>query len=145
MTFLKCKIRFMYVGFNCKRKKWGGRVGRLMANAILNFHFDYPHPSLTKNLNASYIYRQPRYTLQMEQSNVREKRGIDDSYMKMQSHLALSCFVQLRPNFKCILCSTDQGLRRVVVSPSKHLRHSFQSDKVRVHRSTGKHAGLRFH
>ena len=28
---------------------WGGvgGVGRLMANAILNFHFDYPHTSLT--------------------------------------------------------------------------------------------------
>ena len=27
----------------------GGRgVGRLMANAILNFHFDYPHPSLSE-------------------------------------------------------------------------------------------------
>ena len=24
----------------------GGEVGRLMANAILNFHFDYPYPSL---------------------------------------------------------------------------------------------------
>ena len=24
----------------------GGGVGRLMANAILNFHFDYPHTSL---------------------------------------------------------------------------------------------------
>ena len=58
MIFLKCKIRFIYVGFNCKRKKWGkkmsenlchqgGGVGRLMANAILNFHFDYWHPSLT--------------------------------------------------------------------------------------------------
>ena len=100
--------------------------------------------SSTKDFNAWYIYRKPKYTLQMEQSNVGEKRGIDDSYMKMQSHLALS-FVQLQPNFKCILCSTDQGLRRVVVSPSKHLRHSFQSDKVRVHSSTGKHAGLGFH
>ena len=58
MIFLKCKIRFIYVGFNCKRKKWGkkcleicaikgGGVGRLMANTILNFHFDYPHPSLS--------------------------------------------------------------------------------------------------
>ena len=51
---LKCKIRFIFVGFNCKRKKkWGkkwmeisaikGGVGggfqRLMANAKLNFHF----------------------------------------------------------------------------------------------------------
>jgi len=25
----------------------GGGVGRLMANAILNFHFDFPHTSLT--------------------------------------------------------------------------------------------------
>ena len=29
-------------------KGWGGwGVGRLMANAILNFHFDFPHPSLS--------------------------------------------------------------------------------------------------
>ena len=40
MTFLKCKIRFIYVGFNCKRKKVGG-ARRLMAKTILNFHFDY--------------------------------------------------------------------------------------------------------
>ena len=26
----------------------GGGVGRLMANAILNFHFDYLHPSLMR-------------------------------------------------------------------------------------------------
>ena len=25
----------------------GGGVGRLMANAILNFHFDFPHTSLS--------------------------------------------------------------------------------------------------
>ena len=30
--------------------KGGGGVGRLMANAILNFHFYYPHPSLTARL-----------------------------------------------------------------------------------------------
>ena len=60
MIFLKCKIRFIYVGFNWKRKKGGvkkrleicaikgggGRGGRLMANTILNFHFDYWNPSL---------------------------------------------------------------------------------------------------
>ena len=60
MIFLKCKIRFIYVGFNCKRKKWGkkmsgnfaikgGGVGPLMANAILNFHFDFLTTSLTWN------------------------------------------------------------------------------------------------
>ena len=27
----------------------GGGVGRLMANAILNFHFDFPHPSLNRD------------------------------------------------------------------------------------------------
>ena len=29
----------------------GGGVGRLMANAILNFHFDYPHTSLSTSLH----------------------------------------------------------------------------------------------
>ena len=58
MIFLKCKIRFIYVGFNCKRKKWGkkmsgnfaikgGGVGPLMANAIKNFHFDFLTTSLS--------------------------------------------------------------------------------------------------
>ena len=48
MIFLKCKIRFIYVGFNCKRKKWGKKMSgnRQMANAILNFHFDFLTPSL---------------------------------------------------------------------------------------------------
>ena len=38
-----------------KEKKWGEKmsgnfaVGRLMANAILNFHFDYLKPSLTQH------------------------------------------------------------------------------------------------
>ena len=61
MIFLKCKIRFIYVGFSCKKKKsgvkkcleilplrgGGGGGGRLMANAILNFHFDFLNTSLT--------------------------------------------------------------------------------------------------
>ena len=58
LTETKCKIRFIYVGFNNKRKKSGvkknleicaikgGGVGPLMANAILNFHFDFLTPSL---------------------------------------------------------------------------------------------------
>ena len=71
MIFLKCKIRFIYVGFNCKRKKWGkkmsgnfaikgggeGGVGRLMANAILNFHFDYLNPSLSQVLTNNAMGR----------------------------------------------------------------------------------------
>ena len=30
------------------RPLWGGGVRRLMAKAILNFHFDYLNPSLTQ-------------------------------------------------------------------------------------------------
>ena len=26
LTETKCKIRFIYVGFNCKRKKWGKKM-----------------------------------------------------------------------------------------------------------------------
>ena len=32
--------------------KGGGGVGPLMANAILNFHFDFLNPSLTWNLQS---------------------------------------------------------------------------------------------
>ena len=35
----------------CAIKGGGWGVRRLMANAILNFHFDFPHPSLTKKLS----------------------------------------------------------------------------------------------
>ena len=34
----------------------GGGVGRLMANAILNFHFDYLNPSLIKNPNQTSLH-----------------------------------------------------------------------------------------
>ena len=35
-------------------KGGGGGVGRLMANAILNFHFDFPHPSQVWLLNPTF-------------------------------------------------------------------------------------------
>ena len=39
----------------------GGGVGRLMANAILNFHFDFPHPSLITNVfKHSYWYKEQK-------------------------------------------------------------------------------------
>ena len=54
MIFFRCKIRFIYVGFNGKRKKsgvkkcleicaikGGGGGGGQMAKTILNFNFDY--------------------------------------------------------------------------------------------------------
>ena len=57
LTQTKCKIRFIYVRFNRKRKKWDkkmsgnlchqGGIRRLMAKAIQIFHFDYLNPSLT--------------------------------------------------------------------------------------------------
>ena len=35
----------------------GGEGGqRLMANTILNFHFDYLHPSLTQKPNQTFIF-----------------------------------------------------------------------------------------
>ena len=59
-TETKCKIRFIYVGVNCERKKRGkkcleimtirrgeGGVRRLMEKTILNFHLDYLTPSLS--------------------------------------------------------------------------------------------------
>ena len=64
-TETKCKIRFIYVGFNCKRKtsgvkkcleimtiKGGGLGGGLTPNGknILNFHFDYLHISLNSDV-----------------------------------------------------------------------------------------------
>ena len=43
----------------------GGGVGRLMANAILNFHFDFPHPSLRKIATKKCL--QPTRSFLMEQ------------------------------------------------------------------------------
>ena len=33
-TETKCKIRFIYARFNCKRKKWGKRTNRKIYSAI---------------------------------------------------------------------------------------------------------------
>jgi hypothetical protein len=41
----------------------GGGVGRLMANAILNFHFDYRHPSLILGGGTKYESSNPRWIL----------------------------------------------------------------------------------
>ena len=40
----------------------GGGVGRLMANAILNFHFDFPHPSLISGLSGEVFEKIGLYT-----------------------------------------------------------------------------------
>ena len=65
LTDTKCKIRFIYVGFNCKRKKWGkkmsgyydhggeGGVRGLMEKTILYFHFDYLNPPLVMSFEKS--------------------------------------------------------------------------------------------
>ena len=37
-----------------KGGRGGGGVGHLMANALLNFHFDFPHPSLILRLLSNY-------------------------------------------------------------------------------------------
>ena len=65
LTETKCKIRFIYVGFNCKRQKWGKKCLEIMTikggsgaggltpngKTILNFHFDYWNPSLNENVD----------------------------------------------------------------------------------------------
>ena len=51
-TETKCKIRFIYVGVNCKRKKWGKKMEIM---TILNFHFDYFKTSLMKILQLKRI------------------------------------------------------------------------------------------
>ena len=64
LTETKCKIRFIYVGFNCKRQKRGKKCLEIMTikggsgaggltpngKTILNFHFNYLHPSLRKGI-----------------------------------------------------------------------------------------------
>ena len=37
--------------------KGGQGVGPLMANAILNFHFDFPHTSLTQKMDQIFAYQ----------------------------------------------------------------------------------------
>ena len=81
MIFLKCKIRFIYVGFNCKRKKWGkkmsgnyidkvrGGVGRLMVKFILNFHFDYWNISLGIGFCKHHIMTKCRLFLYVSKPN----------------------------------------------------------------------------
>ena len=55
MIFLKCKIRFIYVGFNCKRKKWGKKMSgnfaikggggrRPNGKCLFKFHFCFFEP-----------------------------------------------------------------------------------------------------
>ena len=40
----------------------GGGVGRLMANAILNFHFDYLHTSLNNTMQTRQQNKQKKQT-----------------------------------------------------------------------------------
>ena len=44
----------------------GGGVGPLMANAILNFHFDYLNPSLTSCLFGAICVIGPFYSVQRD-------------------------------------------------------------------------------
>ena len=97
MIFLKCKIRFIYVGFNCKRKKWskkcleicaikggGGVVGRLMAKTILYFHFDYWNTSLP-----SREWKQPNYTT--KKASIQWIAPVNGK----KSHLFMKIFISL--------------------------------------------------
>ena len=42
MIFLKCKICFIYVGFNCKRKKWVKKCLEIMSIKNGKIHLKFP-------------------------------------------------------------------------------------------------------
>ena len=50
----KWRIRQLKTVFSTLDTLWGGEVRRLLANAILNFHFDYLNPSLTMKFNCHF-------------------------------------------------------------------------------------------
>ena len=81
LTETKCKIRFICVGFNCKRKKGGLKnvcelcplrgegVRRLMEKSILNFHFDYWNISLGIGFCKHHIMTKCRLFLYVSKPN----------------------------------------------------------------------------
>ena len=60
MIFLKCKIRFIYVGFNCKRKKWGKKMSGNLGK-FGKYHLKFPFIFYTffflLHLNPTYMKR----------------------------------------------------------------------------------------
>ena len=61
LTETKCKIRFIYEGFNCNRKKWGKKWmdikggGRgLTPNGKCHFKFPFFNPSLNNKHDAGW-------------------------------------------------------------------------------------------
>ena len=59
----------------------GGRgVGPLMANAILNFHFDFLHPSLIRNIDLGFALDLVLYppVVVVDEEDVDGDRGVDE-------------------------------------------------------------------
>ena len=65
----------------------GGGAGPLMANAILNFHFDYPHPSLRLNMDQKGHIRDQKGLKIYEK---RQKMGFSDLKYQLFSRIFLS-------------------------------------------------------
>ena len=84
--------------------KGGGGVGRLMANAILNFHFDFLHTSLSTSWHTCALLSFPPFYLMKFVSDTLLLREFDPSLI----------FPALVPIFIPPLY-----LRKFAVSPSK--------------------------
>ena len=59
-----CSYVYKYVREGSLFIDWGGEVGRLMANAILNFHFDFLNTSLSRFIYIVPLLFQVGFALQ---------------------------------------------------------------------------------
>ena len=75
-TETKCKICFIYVGFNCKRKKWGkkrdgnyvhSKGGRGGPTLNGKFHFEFPFcfseafPNIKSNIELNHFSKKSKH------------------------------------------------------------------------------------
>ena len=79
----------------------GGGVGRLMANAILNFHFDFWHPSLRYYIALEFAPFECSQGAEIYSSNVR-----NPEMFSLLFHLfyMLNIFVFISPRSDYIVC-----------------------------------------
>ena len=73
-TETKCKIRFIYVGFNCKKKKWGKKCLEIMS---IGGDFDFLKPSLSTHAQV---------WLELEEGEVYEPSHSRRGYASFNGH-----------------------------------------------------------
>ena len=135
LTETKCKIRFIYVGFNCKRKKWGkkcleimsieGGGRRLMEKSILNFHFDCWNPSLMCIKGPPYSARRLAMSTSRNLhlfSILREFISTLDiiSPLQLLSILIFKCNFNLQGSYQIIMIIFKSHFIFITVSRERH-------------------------